>query len=1097
MFQLAWHWPTEARKPRSLLSESMPSQLDLASSSAAKTLRSRLTSGIFGRGALTFLIATAGLSISNFAFHIVVSRLIGPAQYGALGAILSIINLLAVPIGAIQIAATQAVISHSSADGSHSVHRMVKRVALAGAVGSAVLLLSTPLLDGFLHLTSSISLVVVAIWIPFAVVGAVLQGSLIGEYRFSPVAFATFVGGGLLRLGLGAALALLGFGVTGAIMATLAAQVFTTLSLAFSTRHQVLSSHRGASLSTSSRDIVVSLLALAGITVLTNMDTFLSRHYFKPVLAGQYAAGAIAAHIALFIPAAIVAISFPHLADGKGISDSSRKAFMQALKFMSALGIVVAVVMALLPSLIVTILFGSKFGPAAAIIRPLAFESAILGVLTLLLYLHLARRSHAAMVPWFGVALVAVITSLRHHSPFEIAIVMLVVTLTTLIAGAIPAWRALTTAAGREDTDPFDEINLPQVEVDLTLVVPFYNPGPSLGRHVAECVEVLTSTELSFEILAVSDGSTDHSEEQLADLDPQAVRVLRFDENQGKGAALRIGLLEGRGRYLGFIDSDGDLSPNLLNEFAKVINDEGPDIALGSKRHPESKVVYPPLRRIYSFGYQKLIRTLFHLPLQDTQTGIKMIRRDVLLTVLPRMVEKKFAFDLELFVVAKKMGYDNFVELPVVIGQRFTSTVSIKSARETLLDTLAIFYRLKVLRYYDRSSRTTLKESEHFGPFVGEGHVSREGIEASVDLVAKKPLRILILNWRDVSHPNAGGAEVYTHSVAQCWIEQGHNVTLFCARIHGRPQFEHVDGLNIIRRGSRYSVYRDARKYYLREGRGRYDLVVDEINTRPFLAPRWVDDVPVVGLAFQVCRELWRYQMYLPLALIGRYILEPMWLRQYHSAMVVTISESSKESLLQYGMKHVHIVPVGGETVLPDVSSPRESRPTVIFVGRLEAHKRPDEAIRAFKVLRDEFPDSIMWIIGSGPMQPQLRKSSPAGVQFLGQVSDTEKMDRLQRAHVVVATSVREGWGLVVTEAAALGTPTIAYNVPGLRDSVTASGGVLVSPNPKDLGRALCEYFKALPETGLPSVTPGGVIPWSQVADQILLIALTEAPGRM
>jgi O-antigen/teichoic acid export membrane protein len=569
----------------------MPSQLDLASSSAAKTLRSRLTSGIFGRGAITFLIATAGLSISNFAFHIVVSRLIGPAQYGALGAILSIINLLTVPIIAIQIATTQAVIASSSVDGSHSVHRMVKRMALAGAVASAALLLATPLLDGFLHLTSPISLVVVAIWIPFAVVGAVLGGSLIGEYRFRPVAFATFVGGGLLRLGIGASLALLGFGVTGAIMATLAAQVFITLSLAFSNRHQIRSSHRGASLSTSSRDIVVSLLALAGITVLTNMDTFLSRHYFKPVLSGQYAAGAVAAHIALFIPAAIVAVAFPHLADGKGISDSSRKAFMQALKFMSALGIVVAAVMALLPSLIVTILFGSKYGPAAAIIRPLAFESAILGVLTLFLYLHLARSSHTAMVSWFGVALVAVITSLRHHSPFEIAIVMLVVTLTSLIISAIPAWRALTTAAAREDSDPFDELTLPQVEVDLTLVIPFYNPGANFGRHMAECVGVLSSTGLSFEILAVSDGSTDHSEEQLADFDLNLVRLLRFDENQGKGAALRMGLLEGRGRYLGFIDSDGDLSANLLNEFAKVINDEGPDIALGSKRHPESKVV--------------------------------------------------------------------------------------------------------------------------------------------------------------------------------------------------------------------------------------------------------------------------------------------------------------------------------------------------------------------------------------------------------------------------------------------------------------------------------------------------------------------------
>jgi glycosyltransferase involved in cell wall biosynthesis len=227
-----------------------------------------------------------------------------------------------------------------------------------------------------------------------------------------------------------------------------------------------------------------------------------------------------------------------------------------------------------------------------------------------------------------------------------------------------------------------------------------------------------------------------------------------------------------------------------------------------------------------------------------------------------------------------------------------------------------------------------------------------------------------------------------------------------------------------------------------------------------------------------------------PLAWIGHHILEPMWLKSYHSTNVVTVSESSRESLVEYGMNNVHVVPEGGSTEAPTEPLAREARPTVVFIGRLEAHKRPQEAIRAFSILHDHDPRAVMWIIGSGPMESQLRKSSPPGVQFLGSVSQSEKFERLQRAHVLIATSVREGWGLVVSEAAALGTPSIAYDVAGLRDSVGASGGILTAPNPEALGRALCEYFKTTAEDGIPEVSAGGILDWGEVADMILGVAI-------
>jgi glycosyltransferase involved in cell wall biosynthesis len=141
-----------------------------------------------------------------------------------------------------------------------------------------------------------------------------------------------------------------------------------------------------------------------------------------------------------------------------------------------------------------------------------------------------------------------------------------------------------------------------------------------------------------------------------------------------------------------------------------------------------------------------------------------------------------------------------------------------------------------------------------------------------------------------------------------------------------------------------------------------------------------------------------------------------------------------------------------------------------------------------------------MWVIGSGPLEKRLRESAPEGVEFLGHVSDEEKFNRLARAHVLLVTSVREGWGLVVTEAAQVGTPTIGYDVPGLRDSVVASNGILTSPDPKHLSAALRRHLARWVENGVPFVTPGGVLPWSDVAEQILLQvdqANSERVGRL
>jgi glycosyltransferase involved in cell wall biosynthesis len=239
-----------------------------------------------------------------------------------------------------------------------------------------------------------------------------------------------------------------------------------------------------------------------------------------------------------------------------------------------------------------------------------------------------------------------------------------------------------------------EPVTFPPPVLDLTVVVPYYNPGPALRATVERAVEVLRGTGISFEIVTVSDGSTDGSDASLEGL-PADVVVQVVLPHAGKGKAVRAGLARGRGRYLGFIDGDGDVPPELLAEFVEVVQQRHPDVVLGSKRHPDSQVVYPVARRLYSWGYQQLVRTLFHLDVRDTQAGIKLVRREVLAEVLPLMVEEGYAFDLEMLVIARHLGHRDLVEAPVRIGIRFSSTVSRRVVVAMLRDTFAIWWRLR------------------------------------------------------------------------------------------------------------------------------------------------------------------------------------------------------------------------------------------------------------------------------------------------------------------------------------------------------------------------------------------------------------------
>ena len=341
-------------------------------------------------------------------------------------------------------------------------------------------------------------------------------------------------------------------------------------------------------------------------------------------------------------------------------------------------------------------------------------------------------------------------------------------------------------------------------------------------------------------------------------------------------------------------------------------------------------------------------------------------------------------------------------------------------------------------------------------------------------------LRILIFNWKDLAHPAAGGAEVYTEGFARELVKRGHSVTLFVSAVEAKPGEEVVEGVRIIRRGGRLGVYREARKFWKTEGEGRFDVVIDEVNTRPFLTPRYIKSTPIVALIHQLARDVWRYEVPAPVGLVGRYIFEPWWLRSYRNVPVITDSASSAESFEAYGIHGAHPLPIGAAPIDKPMVD-KETSPTVVFLARLVQSKRPHHIVAAFAKLQTEFPDAQLWLIGDGPYRATIAKDAGPNVHLLGRVSSREREERLARAHVLVAASVREGWGLNVSEASACGTPTIGYRAPGLVDSVPASGGHLVEPNPDALAEALIAFFKGdLVLTPIPSL-----VPWADVADVV------------
>lgn len=245
----------------------------------------------------------------------------------------------------------------------------------------------------------------------------------------------------------------------------------------------------------------------------------------------------------------------------------------------------------------------------------------------------------------------------------------------------------------------------------LTLIVPIYNGAAYVAENVREIVRTLETLDGEFEILVVCDGSTDGTAEAVKSLQDPRVRILHYALNQGKGHAICFGVPHARGRLVGWLDGDLDIEPQTIVDAVRRFEHTEIDAIIGSKRHRDSQVDYPPLRRLLSWCFQLLARLLVQVNVRDTQVGAKVFRREMLDVVVPLLLIKRYAFDLELLAVGVEFGFDRIEEMPIRLHYRFTGTsIDRQAVQRMFIDTLAIAYRIHLRHWYVRQFSAQQRE---------------------------------------------------------------------------------------------------------------------------------------------------------------------------------------------------------------------------------------------------------------------------------------------------------------------------------------------------------------------------------------------------
>lgn len=331
-------------------------------------------------------------------------------------------------------------------------------------------------------------------------------------------------------------------------------------------------------------------------------------------------------------------------------------------------------------------------------------------------------------------------------------------------------------------------------------------------------------------------------------------------------------------------------------------------------------------------------------------------------------------------------------------------------------------------------------------------------------------MKILLINWQDIKTPQGGGAEVHAHEIFKRIAAMGHEVVQFSCKFDDNiPEEEIIDGIKIIRKGSRNTFNFIVRKMYKKRfSKENFDIIIDDINKIPFYSPCWVKE-PLLAISHHFFgKSIFREAGFIAGSYV--YLSEKIIDWVYKKTPFAVVSESTLSEFVQRGFdrNNFAIVPNAiDESRFSYSIGEKEELPTVSYFGRLKKYKSPDHLLYAFAKVKKSVPNAKLQILGRGDFRPYMEElAKKLGIEddtkFFGFVSEEDKVKLLSRSHVVVNTSMKEGWGITNIEANACGTPVISANVPGLRDSVKqgVSGTLYEYANIDELAKQIIELLQ-------------------------------------
>jgi glycosyltransferase involved in cell wall biosynthesis len=489
---------------------------------------------------------------------------------------------------------------------------------------------------------------------------------------------------------------------------------------------------------------------------------------------------------------------------------------------------------------------------------------------------------------------------------------------------------------------------------------------------------------------------------------------------------------------VGYVDADGSTSAAEMRRLCEALGDA--DAIIATRWLPGSVVRVPQtrLRRFASRAFNALVRLFFGLRLTDTQCGAKVFRADSLRPLLEQLETADYAFDVDLLYLLAR-GRNRIVELPTVWEDRSGSHLELMRGSSLMLASLL---------------RLRMRHSP-LHPIVP----LLDRVVPTNPLRMRDRLRILILNWRDIRHPQAGGAERYLHEIARRLVAAGQSVSWLTSSFEGAPRNETLDGISITRVGNAFTVYAAVPFEYLRSCVDQYDLVIDSENGIPFFSPLY-SLKPKLCVVYHVHRDVFLTQVRPPLSWLLAWLETRAMPLVYRSVPFITISGDTRAAIhrLRLTERPVFVVQSGVDPALQPGTKAR--RPTVVYVGRLKPYKRIHLLLEAFARVRRSVPDAVLRIAGRGPDERRLRDlvrrlELDDAVIFEGFVDEARKRELLQEAWLFATASLIEGWGISVIEANACGTPAVSFDVPGLREAIVdGRSGVIVSSD-GDLAEAI------------------------------------------